>query len=326
MTDRAAIEREAAAWLLRQQEPDWSDADGLELEEWQALSDDHAAAFWRLEFGYAQFDRLRSLPEIQRKPTGWRVGWMPARRWALAACLAASVLLGAALVFRDLPAPAAEFTTFSTQPGQVAKVELDDGTMLSLDTNSKVRVAAGGQGRKVLLDRGDAYLEVAHDRAHPFIVQAGVGRITVLGTKFLVSRDGEGVRVAVLDGRVRLEPTGRESTRLATVGAGEVGQTDGRYVSVKTIAIEDIKRSLAWRAGMIVFADTRIADAAHAFNRYNETKIVVADQRAGDVRIGGSFRLGNVQGFARLLQENYGLRAADQDDTIVISSRQGTDP
>ncbi len=58
--------------------------------------------------------------------------------------------------------------------------------------------------RTVTLDGGEAYFEVVHDARHPFVVLAGNRRITDLGTKFSVSREGDHVQVVVKEGRVRV--------------------------------------------------------------------------------------------------------------------------
>ena len=321
MSRYAAIEQEAASWLARRQEADWSETNQGELDAWIEASVDHAAAYWRLEYGYAQFDRLRSLPERPRRTIALPFPLSSGRITALAATLTAVALVGGIVMYRDRLTGAAEITTFSTQLGQVAKIELGDGTLVSLDTDSQVRVASDSRERKVLLDRGNVYLEVAHDAARPFVVQADIGRVTVLGTKFAIARESKAIKVSVLSGRVRLDPARRHQGTVSTIGAGEIGETDGDYVSVKGADLEDIAQSLAWREGKIVFDATRLADAAAQFNKYNDHKVLVTDPAAADVRIGGTFRLGNVRGFANLLRDSYGLRVDTAGDNTTISIR-----
>ncbi len=91
-------------------------------------------------------------------------------------------------------------------------------------------------------------------------------------------------------------------------------------VLVRSIPIADAERLLDWRNGLLVFRDATLADVAAEFNRYNARKLVVADADAGALRIGGSFRWDNAEGFARLLERGFPVRAAYAADSIVLAS------
>src|SRR3546814_12912204 len=58
--------------------------------------------------------------------------------------------------------------------------------------------------RRATLARGEACVEIRHDAAHPFTVDAGDCEVRVLGTRFSVRRDGDRTRVVVVDGRVEV--------------------------------------------------------------------------------------------------------------------------
>ena len=62
-----------------------------------------------------------------------------------------------------------------------------------------------------------------------------------------------------------------------------------------------------------------LAQAAGEFNRYNRRQLVIADPALSGMVIGGSFAPENVDGFARLLQQGFGLRVDNRDDKIIIS-------
>ena len=55
------LEQRAAHWVLRQEEAGWSTADQHDLDRWLAESNSHKAAFWRLEHGWREADRIGSL-------------------------------------------------------------------------------------------------------------------------------------------------------------------------------------------------------------------------------------------------------------------------
>jgi transmembrane sensor len=69
----------------------------------------------------------------------------------------------------------------------------------------------------------------------------------------------------------------------------------------------------------VTFDQSTLADAASEFNRYNRTRLVIADPEVAGIRIGGSFDADNVEAFARLLQQAYGLKVDHAADRVTIS-------
>jgi ferric-dicitrate binding protein FerR (iron transport regulator) len=81
------------------------------------------------------------------------------------------------------------YAIFKTGIGQVKKLELPDGSTVWLNAMSSIRVAEGFEKkatRSVYLDEGEAYFEVKHDPAHPFLVVTSSITTKVLGTSFNV--------------------------------------------------------------------------------------------------------------------------------------------
>ena len=327
MTDRARIEEIAALWLMRRDGSDWSEADQAELDDWLTRSPAHKAAFWRLEFGYGRMDRLSVLScGNPQSNLNFRSGTVPRllswsmpvtmRPMLITASIAAAFMIGHFLVEKPRPA---QTTRHATRFGQVGTIELADGSQVDLNTNTGVRIGQSSTERSLWLDRGEAYFEVTHDRDRPFVVHAGSNDVTVLGTKFAVLRDGNKVTVSVLDGRVRVNAAPRLGGGSVTITSGGIASTDGDLTRIEANKIDQIRNSLAWREGKVIFDNTALKDAAAQFNRYNERKLAVSGDKAENLRIGGSFRLGNVDGFARLLESAYGLRVKLTEKEIKIS-------
>ena len=183
-----------------------------------------------------------------------------------------------------------------------------------------MRAAIDEDRRAVWLDRGEAYFEVAHDPSRPFVVYAGQRRVTVLGTKFSVRRVGDGIEVAVVEGRVRLDPLRDQAkAKPAVVTRGDLVIAKGEATLVTARSVEKVESELSWRQGMLVFDRSTLAEAVAEFNRYNQRKLVVDDPDIAALRIGGSFEAENIDAFARLLQDAFGLDVEDQGGEIVIS-------
>lgn len=319
--DAASIEAEAAGWLARQ------DALGADVEEqrafetWLHASTAHRVAWLRLRAAWAQADAahapgLRLVDDDDddtaagHVPDGWTRTRAPVRAsWRLAAGL---VLAGAAGVL-FLPPPPGAALRYATEVGENRTLALADGSRITLNTGTRMHTTAAA--RRAWLDSGEAYFDIAHDPAHPFVVEAGASRITVLGTRFSVRRDGDTTRVLVVQGRVRVSGAGGAVDLLPNQSA----QLDGGPVTRTQESAVATERALAWRQGRLVFDQTTLAQAAAEFNRYNRRQLVVDDPRAAAIVIGGSFAPTNLDGFVRLLEQGFALRAQHSADRIVVS-------
>lgn len=331
MSRQKDIEHAAATWAMRRQEPGWSAAEQHELDRWLEASVAHKAALWRLEYGYSQLDRLsvlagsdnpRSPPPTARWRSAWRAASRPMKAWPhsmfMAVSLAVIFVVGYSLIIA--PMQSAEVIQGTTKFGQIGALRLPDGSHIDLNTNTDMRIAQSPTERALWLDKGEAYFEIAHERKRPFVIHAGPSTITVLGTKFVVRRNDSTVTVSVVDGLVRLTPATGVNSGSATIARGDIAIVDGNSMRITANELDQIKRGMAWRYGKVVFDDTRLADAAAQFNRYNVRRLIVAG-KAADLRIGGSFRLGNADGFARLLERVYGLQVTFSENAINVSDR-----
>ncbi len=314
---------DAAAWIIRRGNGDWSDADQAALDAWLAESDGNRAAYWRLKHSWQEADRIGSLGLSAEAdhPRSWLSQyWKPA---AIAASLMLMVGLGTLQLGRFHTAPAVVTAKYDTPVGGRETVPLADGSRIELNTRTVIRTGVSKQKREVWLDNGEAFFEVAHDAAHPFVVHAGPKQITVLGTKFSVRREGDKVTVSVLEGRVRVDdaPTSPvESRNSATITHGVVAISQGGSTLVTERSEERVDSALAWRDGMLSFDQTPLSEVAAEFNRYHSRPIIVTDPGAASIRIGGTFQASNVDAFVRLLHDAYRLKVENDGKAVKISS------
>lgn len=322
MSSAREIEERAARWLAAREETDWSASDQAEFDAWLEASMAHQAAFWRLEHGWREADRIRSLGSIpfnvsplRERLTRW---WKPI---AIAASLVALVTSASILWMQQSASERLAASAFETAVGGRRVVSFPDGSRIELNTATRVRAAVTAQRREVWLDRGEAYFDVANAEGLPFVVHAGERTITVLGTRFSVRRDGDRVTVSVLEGRVRVESADAASrSPSSTLEGGEIAVGRGPSTLVTASSTERVASELAWRDGRLTFEQETLAEAAAEFNRYNRRQLVVDDPEAAAIRIGGTFQASNVDAFVRLLRDAYGLRVSEQGDRVRIAS------
>ena len=332
--DSAKIEIAAAEWLARRDSGHWSEADEAAFAAWQDQSTAHRVAVIRLRTVWQRADRMQALgagvPRGEIPPPGqWRLSGFPdraagtSRRQARSrmAAIAATiiVMLGGALGWYSLGRDA---SSYSTAIGSMEVVPLSDGSRITLNSASAMRVELSPTERRVRLDRGEAFFEVAKDPTRRFVVHAGNKRIVAVGTKFSVFNSEDTVRVVVTEGIVEVTAVDTATPAPATpVGAGSIAQAGEAGVVVQRLSVADAESSLSWRSGYIALRDTPLADAVAEFNRYNEKQLVIADPELADLRVGGNVRTTNVIAFVHVLERGFPVRATDLGDRIVLQRR-----
>jgi len=317
-SDALAISGSAAEWVAdRRNTEDWTPERQAELDAWLAQSLAHRVAYIRIDATWRRTDRLAALRRPKREPgdgaSSRRPFWM---RIALALGL---VAVAATVITENILKHTSE-QTFATAIGGREQVILGDGSRIELNTNTLLRVSLDENTRSITMDKGEAYFQVKHDAAHPFVLIAGHHRVTDLGTQFFVRRDIDRLKVSLVEGRARFETTdnaARVSSLELSPGDEVVATQDGVTLVKKPVDV--MKGSLGWRRGVVVFSDTSLADAAAEFNRYGRKKMVFADPKLASLTIEGTFQTNNIEAFADVLQAALGLRAEDRNGTIIIS-------
>lgn len=320
MRNAQLIEEEAAEWLARQDRGDWGAVQERELEAWLQQATAHRVALLRLGSVWQRADALGA-PDAQEDEdapvagpdkaaaavTASRFGgWRIAAGLALASGLA---LLSAILPQND------RGQVYATRLGESRTVALAEGSRITLNTSTLLRAVVATDKRMAWLDSGEAFFDIAHDSARPFVIEAGTGRITVLGTRFSVRRDGNMVSVLVAEGKVRVRQNGKEVI-LTGNGAAALSK-DGILQS--QVSPAQVLSQLGWRDGRLILDQMPLGQAVAEFNRYNARKLVIADPEVAAIRVGGSFSPANVDGFTRLLELGFGLRTERQGERIKIS-------
>ena len=370
--DSEIVEQQAAQWLARRLGDTWTAADEAERDAWLERRTAHRVAYIRLEAAWQYAARLQALGVgVPQGVVPSRGAWdeigsvrcaqpqthPPPSRQTRAAhtqprfvrlslfALAATVLMFA-VGLHFTPAVPFLGTSYSTPVGGMANLPLADGSRLILNTDTHVRVKYSARERRILLERGEAFFEVAKDKTRPFVVYAGENRVVAVGTKFSVRRDRGDVQVIVTEGRVnlaasvapaRLGPgTPRTVSAEPVVGpvmataavvplrsltAGMIARSSKDEVVVRRRAAAEAEALLSWRSGYVVFDDVSLADAVAEFNRYIERKIVIEDRSLAGLHIGGNFRSNNADAFLWLLQNGFQIEVERSADKIVLKHR-----
>lgn len=213
--------------------------------------------------------------------------------------------------------PSQEKGVFETQVGEYSTVRLEDGSELTLNTDTHVKVQYSDQYRMFYLERGEVHIDVAHEPNRPLRVVTKESVVQAIGTAFNIQYlDSDKIELIVTDGVVKVEKL--EAVNDVQVGvvldasAEDLLFTQGQKViigaginEVSEIDEVDIVDSLSWREGNIVFKGETLEEALVEIGRYSKTKFHVYDETIRSIRIAGMFRSGDVDGLLVALEQNF---------------------
>lgn len=317
--DRRARE-EAAAWFTRLKQPGVKESSVDEFLAWRrAPANDEAYA--EVEARWRQADRIRNDPELVRaaeaallRPRSAARLRREVRRRALPLALGvtACIAVGTGLVILRMQAP-----TYATDVGARQVVRLDDGSVLHLNTNSKVRVGYRRDERRLILLRGEAFFEVAHDPQRPFVVEAGDARVRAIGTKFDVRRAGDDISVTLVEGRIQVASDAQRARW--TLAPNQQITLNHDPATPRTTDAAD---ATSWTTGRLRFRDTPLASAIAEVNRYSRTEISLQAPELAATRVSGVFEAGDTHAFVSAVSELFDLKATGGQGRIVLEPRR----
>jgi len=332
---RRAIERAAAAWVVRE-ERGFTAAEQDAFSQWLAADPRHRTALADRRWAWREFDRITGLhttvaaepdPDLlapQSRFSRQRRPWLQWSALGLAAAAAFAVLFwreNPAPFFQPARPPVATLSTALAAPCE--QRTLDDGTVVELNRGARLTVLFTAELRRVRLERGEAHFTVAKNPSRPFVVEVAGVTARAIGTAFNIRLDSAAVEVLVTEGRVQL---GHQAAAAAGVTAPPLLVARQRAVipldapaapDIATLSEADLTTRLAWQPRLLDFTDVPLAVVVGEFNRRNPVQLKVASAALAALRLNASFRSDNVEGFVRLLESSFGVRAEWHSETEI---------
>jgi len=157
---------------------------------------------------------------------------------------------------------------FQTAKGERQHHRLPDGSRLSLGADTRLHVRLDGQLRQIFMLQGEAIFEVARETDRPFVVDGGLAQVTVLGTRFVVNRLPDRLRVSVEHGKVQVDA----DTSSLQLSAGDVAQiVRGDALRRLTLPADN---AFAFERGRLVFTKADLSEIAESLSRYRERPVI----------------------------------------------------
>jgi transmembrane sensor len=325
------IEAEATRWAIRLDAGPLSVEEQAQLDQWVASDPRRHGALVRARSAWLDADRLAALAGAglvvpgkagigAPEPASSHRGRM---RFLIAASVAAlAIALGTlwyGVTFRG--------QVYASEIGEVRRIELPDGSQLTLNTNTHARVRFQESGRTIELERGEALFKVAHDTSRPFIVRASDVHVRAVGTAFTVRVDDARVDVLVTEGVVDVSRAGTAGgvQRIAANQRAVIASSHSR-VDIEPIDSAGMTRRLAWREGMLAFAGEPLSIAVAEINRYSRQALYVDDPELAARPVIGIFRANDAEGFANAAAATFKAEVVHADGAILLRASSVHEP
>ena len=235
---------------------------------------------------------------------------------------------------------------FATAYGERKSIELPDGSMVNLNAGSKIQINEnfGVSVRSVYLE-GEAFFDVKHDAAIPFIVHTPAMDVKALGTAFDVKayRNEKVTETSLIRGLV--EVTLKENNnrvlllhpnqkiaweRPAAEAHGEdpvkkeqaLDAVDGLMKKLAVTDHGDIKE-IAWKENKLIFEDDSFNDIAALLERWYGVRIAFEDDIVRNYRFTGVFENEDIQTVLNFLKESrhFNFKMETGETVKVVLSR-----
>lgn len=299
---------QAALWAAKVDAGPLAPNEQSALDEWLDADIRHFGAFAQAT---ALLQPLQGSAERPARPA------LSRRRLVIGGSIAAT----AALAAPPLAILLMRGQRYATKIGEMREVSLDDGSVISLNTDSEVLVDYTKARRAIELVGGEALFDVAKDKARPFVVRASNTQVRAVGTSFSVRMlPAEPVQVLVREGIVEVtRPDVPVAPAVRIAENTKAFAPKDAPIAASQVTITEVARTLAWREGRIAFHGETLAEAVAEFARYSDTRIRIDDPAIAREKVTGLFVSADPIGFAKAIATSFDLRAEIGDREVRLT-------
>lgn len=281
----AAVARQAVEWWVELASPQCDGPARQRFLHWRQAHPDHERAWSHIERMTGRLQTLNTPLAAEVAHAALLPRRSIKRREAIKALAGVLIVAGASGSAQRYSHWRGWSADQHTGIGERRTITLDDGSTLTLNTDSVVDIRFNAQVRELHLVRGEILLSTAAD-PRPFRVATAQGWLRPLGTRFAVREYPDRSRLEVFQGAVEIRP--RDAT-----GPGRTVQA-GERAFYHRAGIEPVTpltaTAGAWAQGMLVTDRTRLADFIEELGRYRPG-VVNCDPEIAGLRLSGTYPL-----------------------------------
>ena len=253
------------------------------------------------------------------------------------AALAAAVLIAAGGSWAWIAHTRSDWTQFETATGEQRTFELPDGSVVYLNTHSRVAIRFAARTRDVRLLKGEALFQVHHDTSRPFRVYTDDAMVQAVGTQFDVYRREDGTVVSVIEGRVNVTPALLPTAPERTPGSASQGSgpalpakapsrtlsasQEARVSHAGSVSIREVSNvtdTVAWRERRLIFTDQTLGQIVDEFNRYRANPIRLEGTGVSERTYTGVFDADDADSLVEVLARDPALAVDRSPEGITV--------
>ncbi len=309
---------QACEWAVRLRGDDLDDSLLKQFSDWLTSDHSHRTAFEQIANMWGDVGALpTSAVDALSPQASSSHKASPLSRWlnwrGLTGIATALVVATIAVVL--IPS-GGKLATYTTAKGEQLEIALQDGSTVTLNTDTLLEVDLNNEQRWLHLVRGEAWFSVANDEQRPFVVDLDGITARVLGTEFNVYRENaESALVTVTEGAVQV--TNTSSTSDSAILRKHESVKYSRKTGISSVEAASANVA-AWRQRQLVFASTPLNDVITTLNRYSKTPIRLISKDVGLSRVSGTFSTEHPAETARAVAEALSLEAKTDSDAIRL--------
>ncbi|MDT8318996.1 MAG: FecR domain-containing protein [Xanthomonadales bacterium] len=349
LREQERLREDAARWCVVMSSGKASDAEKRAFAEWITHSPSHLREFKAVEalwaeaasFGAALDSASDVIPMYPSPKSAGRSLQPGAARSALrrltqwrhglaAALIAGCIGLAAYGLSTGGPEPwlfGPDVESFATRKGESRLMTLADGSLLELNTQSRVEVRFLKASRRIRLLEGEAYFDVVSDPERPFIVDTEQARVQAVGTEFNVRLRAADVAVTVVEGQVLVSQLSAGNDDAPIGWEAKIGQNEQAVVGLPrraesaTVAQTrpvEVEQFVSWRDNKLVFEATPLREVVGDFNRYNSMVLRIEDESLMTLSVSGVFDPRDPKAFVQTLEAFAPVRALVLGRSMIL--------
>lgn len=272
------ISEQAIAWFSRLHADTVSETDKERFQHWKQQNPAHERAYLEIVRLMEDADFNRALKETpltsvqrQRMPSIFNLGFVRS----------SALIGGIAFCFAFFDPVIRLQSDYRTGVGEQQEVQLPDGSVAVLNTDSALAFHSNGKQRQIRLLKGEVFFSVKPDDTKPFIVTSDHTETRVVGTQFFVKRHAESDKITVIEGLVSVNHLADRQT----VNLHPQQQVISSKNGLTKVATIDATDEAAWLHHRIIYTNTPLEDVFNDLERYLPGRIFIADSALKSYKI-----------------------------------------
>ncbi|OEY97495.1 FecR family protein [Acinetobacter qingfengensis] len=288
---------EVAYWLMLMQDQPLDAEQQQQFEQWKHQSPKHQQAWQKAE---KLQQRMQAVPKQISKKT-LQASHQRHIPWGkLVVVLALGCSIASMIHIANQQAWMADYRT---PYGEQRHIQLEDGSIIILNSKTAIDIHYTAQQRQIILHYGEIFIETGKEQSHyrPFTVLGKHGVIRSLGTQFNVDQKAQQTTVAVIEHAINVKTANQKQQKLVSEGQ-QVSFDNSHIQTVQTLE----PNTLMWRKGLLVSNRTSLKQFAEQIHRYYGIQVEVAAD-SQHILISGTYSTANLERLLNNLEDTYQL-------------------